>query len=406
MSNTEGAFSAWVGPRDAKCVLVGEAFGREEDEKGEPFVGQSGKELWRLLGEAFPDLSSEEHHRVSSFLRFGGSWTRERERWLEEASLAFTNVFNLRPRENKIASLCCKRSELPKGYSFPAIEAGWYMRPEYLREVERLYEELAICRPNLVVALGNKAAWALLRATNISQIRGTTTQATITFSGGRDLELKVLPTWHPAGLLYEGQWQRRPILLADLMKAKREMQFPDLRRPKRQIHVQPSSIEEWELWCENARTVWRPGLLGCDTETSMGMIDTLGFSIDEGLGFACHFRPHRIRRGENYITVFPRRDGREVANYWTEEEEKRFWAAARLLLEGDVPLLFQNGLYDLQYFWRMGLRPKAAREDLMLRHHSLLPGMQKGLGFLGSIYTSEASWKLMRRAADTEKRDE
>jgi hypothetical protein len=43
----------------------------------------------------------------------------------------------------------------------------------------------------------------------------------------------------------------------------------------------------------------------------------------------------------------------------------------------------------------------------MLLHHSLFPEMLKGLGFLGSIYTNEQSWKLMSRPkADTEKRDE
>jgi len=43
----------------------------------------------------------------------------------------------------------------------------------------------------------------------------------------------------------------------------------------------------------------------------------------------------------------------------------------------------------------------------MLLHHALYPELPKGLGFLGSIYTNEASWKLMRRErSDTVKRDE
>jgi hypothetical protein len=43
----------------------------------------------------------------------------------------------------------------------------------------------------------------------------------------------------------------------------------------------------------------------------------------------------------------------------------------------------------------------------MMLHHSLYPEMKKSLGFLGSIYTDEASWKLMRQEkTDTEKRDE
>ena len=42
----------------------------------------------------------------------------------------------------------------------------------------------------------------------------------------------------------------------------------------------------------------------------------------------------------------------------------------------------------------------------MLLHHSLFPELQKGLGFLGSIYTNEASWKLMRGQDDSNKKDE
>ena len=40
------------GPRDAKIVIVGEAWGFEEQQAQAPFVGASGKELTRMLAEA------------------------------------------------------------------------------------------------------------------------------------------------------------------------------------------------------------------------------------------------------------------------------------------------------------------------------------------------------------------
>ncbi len=61
-----------------------------------------------------------------------------------------------------------------------------------------------------------------------------------------------------------------------------------------------------------------------------------------------------------------------------------------------MPKVFQNGMYDMQYLWSMGLTVVNPRHDTMLLHHSLVPEMLKGLGFLGSIYTSEPAWKLMR----------
>jgi DNA polymerase I-like protein with 3'-5' exonuclease and polymerase domains len=99
---------------------------------------------------------------------------------------------------------------------------------------------------------------------------------------------------------------------------------------------------------------------------------------------------------------------RPGGNYWpTLEEEQKAWEQVAYLLESPIPKLGQNFIYDLQYIVKMGIRPRAFQEDTMLLHHSLYPEMQKDLGFLGSIYTNEAAWKLMRTArADTEKREE
>ena len=36
-------------------------------------------------------------------------------------------------------------------------------------------------------------------------------------------------------------------------------------------------------------------------------------------------------------------------------------------------------------------------DDTMLMHHAMQPEMEKGLAFLGSVYTDEASWKFRRK---------
>jgi hypothetical protein len=98
----------------------------------------------------------------------------------------------------------------------------------------------------------------------------------------------------------------------------------------------------------------------------------------------------------------------QSSSYWnTKEEELRAWSCVSALLESAIPKLFQNGLYDVQYLMPMGIKVNNFIEDSMLLHHSIFPELQKGLGFLGSVYTSEPAWKLMRkRAADTVKADE
>jgi hypothetical protein len=44
--------------------------------------------------------------------------------------------------------------------------------------------------------------------------------------------------------------------------------------------------------------------------------------------------------------------------------------------------------------------------DTMLLHHAMYPELPKSLGFLGSIYTNESAWKLMRQDSEELKRDE
>lgn len=339
-----------------------------------------------MLGEAWrqsPDL----HEEACSMHRYGHAWLKPREAYLEATSTLMTNVFALRPDGNKIDTLCVPKKDLPSGYSEPMLAPGQYVRPEYLPELIRLQDEIRLARPNLVVALGNVACWALLGQTNIGQIRGAITQARTEYQHG-SLPLKVLPTYHPAGVMR--QWAWRPIVVADLIKAWREAQTPDISRPKRFILVSPS-IDEVVNWV-NVTLSGNFAYLSPDIETSSGQITMIGFA-----------------RSPVEAIVIPFVDRTKPGwSYWEDEGRERLaWQCVKTLLESRLPKIFQNGAYDLQYLMRLGLRPQNCWEDTMLLHHSLFPELQKGLGFLGSVYCNEPAWKLMRQTkADTVKRDE
>lgn len=401
------AFACWAGPRHPRFLIVGEAWGREEEESrlSQPFVGEAGKELWRILGEAAPDLAPRLHLEASEKMRYGLAWVKYREPWLNASAVAFTNVLNFRPPGNNLQAVCCRKADLPHDYpSLPPIGSGssrgWYLQPQYLPEIDRLFSEIEASNPNVIVAAGNTACWALLQSTNISSIRGNTT----TTVGNEHIRgRKVLPTFHPANVLYK--WSQRPIVVADLIKAFHEAAFPDIRRPHRSLIIQPT-LGEYKSWVDTILAN-PPALLGNDLETTAGIIDTVGWATSPSSGIACQVGPHRIKKGTHYEYVLPIRAGLSVPNYFeTAAEEIEFWRLSFSLLESPIPKCFQNGLYDLQYWLRMGVKPNNVTEDTMLLHHSLFPELPKSLGFLGSIYTSEASWKLMRRPSDTEKRDE
>lgn len=383
-------FSHTSGPQSARLMLIGEAWGQTESETGLPFAGESGKELWRMLGEAMPHIAPAEHAVASLAFRDTAKWLAARDTWLASASILMTNVLALRPRDNKMENICGSKSEVGPNYPFSHLAQGKYLRPEYFGELDRLATEIGEVHPNVIVALGNTACWALLHVTNIGSIRGNVApcynvgKIALSLAG-----IKTLPTYHPAAVLR--QWPWRPIVVADLMKAAREAGFSEIRRPERYVLISPA-LKEIEDWTHDVLTN-PPPFLAVDTETGAGQIKCVGFA-----------------KSRSEVIVIPFVDfGKLGGSYWHKpSDEAAAWFCVKMLLESNIPKIMQNGIYDLQYFLRYPLRPNACIEDTMLLHHSIFPELQKGLGFLGSIYTNEASWKLMnrKRATDVEKRDE
>lgn len=392
----------YSGPTNPKILLVGEAWGADEEKVKLPFVGVSGQELWRLLGEAFAGVAPELHSHALELCspQWGLAWIRRRDPWLHEASIGMTNVLNMRPPNNKLDSICVAKKELAlngEPYPYSALVRGKYLKPEYLYHLERLKLEIAALKPNLIVAMGNAACWGILGTTGITSVRGTTM---LSFNG-----IKVLPTFHPASLLYEGQWSNRPIVIADLMKAAREAEFPEIRRPSRSVLISPT-LEEVRDWIEETLRE-RPWRLAVDIETSGGIIDCIGFARSPSDALVVPLGPHRYRRGQSFVVVRPERNGEARTNYWDFEEEKFVWKAIKILLESGIPLVFQNGTYDLQYIRKMEIDPNRCADDTMLAWHSLYAEMPKRLGFIGSILTDEVAWKnLNRLKSDTVKREE
>lgn len=140
------AFAATSGPKDAKIALVAEAWGQQEELTRQPLIGTAGQELNRMLLEA----------------------------GINRAECFATNVFAFRPTDNKIEILCGQKKDVGKKYILAPLSTGKYVYPKYLGELLRLYEELEIVQPNLIIALGNTAMWALSQQTKIGSMRGTT----------------------------------------------------------------------------------------------------------------------------------------------------------------------------------------------------------------------------------------
>lgn len=332
--------------------ICGEAYGREEKEQGKPFVGASGRLLNGLL----------------------------RQVGIDRDSCYITNVFNFQPPGNDIKKLCGPKVDGIKG--MPAIVKSKYLDKQYEPELERLYGEVHAQQPTLIIALGASAAWALLKTTGIRSIRGAPWLAHI-----RGNSYKVLPTYHPSAILRE--WKLRPILLADLHKAVGESGYPEIRRPQRHIWIEPTldDLTAFEL-----KYIVPSKELSVDIETAGDQITCIGFAPSI-----------------NQCLVVPFYDDTKPSkNYWASvSDEVKAWKWVKRMCEHErATIVGQNVLYDINVLWsKYGIKLKAT-DDTMLLHHALQPEMEKGLGFLGSIYTNEAAWKTEYKHSKTNKRED
>jgi len=309
-------------------------------------------------------------------------------------SCALLNVVGFRPPGNDFNFFCGKKAEVGgKEYTLPPIASGMYLRPDYLPELKRLKTELEELKPNLIIATGREALWALTGLSGINKYRGSVMESNLCPG------IKVLPTFHPAGIFR--QYGNKVYLTLDLFKAKSEMAFSEVRTLDRVMNIYPESVDELYEW---ERKEW-------DTEYALAHNCRLSVDIEdrtskgkkmiECIGFA--FSPF------NSLVVPFFSELRPFCNYWqTEEEELEAWEFVSHMLSS-YPIIGQNYMaYDTWVMFKeMGLMTSNFSEDTMIQHHCFQPEMQKKLGVLASIYCNVPAYKTLKpRGKKITKRDE
>ena len=149
------------GQISAKIMFIGEAPGRNEDEKGKPFVGAAGRILDNLLKEA----------------------------GIERSQVFITNIVKCRPPNNRV----------------PEEDELIACRPYLDRQI-------AIIKPKVICILGRTAYASILGGSSISANRGK-----IVERAGQ----KYFSTFHPAAVIYNKSL--RSTLEADLKKLATEI---------------------------------------------------------------------------------------------------------------------------------------------------------------------------------------
>lgn len=134
------------GPIPARVMIVGEAPGAEEEARGRPFIGMSGKELDRMLHEA----------------------------GMTRSECFVTNVSKERPPSNDIGFFIAKSQKEAKenpGKFFPLRDK--MVTRQVIEGFKMLIDEIETVKPNIIITLGNISLWALTGNYGITKWRGS-----------------------------------------------------------------------------------------------------------------------------------------------------------------------------------------------------------------------------------------
>jgi uracil-DNA glycosylase len=351
------------GSRNARCLVIGEAWGESEAAREKAFVGSSGQELDRILGDAGIPLDA----------------------------CLFTNIRPERPTNNKMEYFFLANEEV-KSWGQMAPTRGLYPDPVTLFSLSRLYDLVHLVSPQVIIGCGNYPAWAMttnaFRVKSKAPEKGAPTRKSptgITSWRGSQLHANVLsqsrqipfvPIIHPAAIGREWSW-RQPTVHDLRTRVKPILDGKPWRvRPNRFI-VRPSFRLAGEIL--DFLSILPPGsTIAEDTECRSGFMSCIGLAWSP---FDAISIPLQCVENPN--------------GYWSPSEEANLRCKlSRLHLRKDLSFIFQNAAWDFQYLDSEFIPLPLNVRDTMLSHHLLFPGTPKGLDFLSSMYCeNHVYWK-------------
>lgn len=347
------------GPRDAKIMIVGEAPGKEETRQGFPFVGVSGMELSRMLSEV----------------------------GIARNECFITNVCKYQPPHNlrgpDIELWWTSKKKFAAEKGFVNVQDGFFFHDYVAAGIAELNADIEQIKPNVIIALGNLALWALTGETGITKWAGS-----VIWSD--KYQCKICPTIHPAAIIR--QWEHRSFVVHDLKRFKKEVDHAGYNKPKWQFVVRPDYATASSRLDSLLNALDEsPTKISVDIETRAGHIECVGLAWSKldaiCIPFMCVENP---------------------LGYWKLEQEFELVCRIRkILTHPNARIIGQNFLYDVQYFAKYwGVVPENVF-DTMLAHHVCFLGTNKGLDFLSRLYCDfHCYWKDDGKEWDKNQDDE
>jgi uracil-DNA glycosylase family 4 len=320
-----------VGPVGSKMFFVGEAPGEVEDRTGRPFDNIKG------AGKVFDLVLSQVG--------------------INRREVRIRNVALQRPPANDMSHYFHdSKCTIPK--------------PEMVAWVESLRQELKANRPNVVVALGSYAIWALTGVKAIKGTRGYVTESTLVPG------LKVVPTYHPQAINHD--WKLFGPSVYDIRKAYQHSVSPKI--PIDKTHIVAGA--QYTMFMDYLSSILaKKKRLSVDLETHIGTAYPYLIGVADHASFGMSFWITK----DNVPTV-------------STQEEAMLW---RMLAEigKACECIMHNACFDKSVLWHHhGVLFEKVTMDTLIAAHVLFPEYPRDLGFLGSILLDVPAWKNTSKA--------
>lgn len=329
-----------VGPLDARIMIIGETPGHDEVVRGEPFVGSSGVELTKMLHE-------------SGLIR---------------SECYFTYLFKSRILDRE-SLFPAKKASVTTSHVYVNGKA---VLPRAAEAIADLSAEIARVKPNVIIALGETALWALTSRSGITKWRGS--ELVCEVPGWR---CNLIPTIEPS--IVNRQWEWRALAINDMRRALKCSATPEPHTPSHRFLIRPSFEAAVEhLTFITSQLAKGPFRLSVDIETRHEHIACIGFAWSS-----------------TEAVCIPLMCIESDEGYWLEEQELHLINMMKgILTHPNVEVIGQNFAYDAQYILRYWKCAPLLHHDTMLKQHVLFAGMQKSLDFLSSLFCEHhVYWK-------------
>ena len=282
--------------------------------------------------------------------------------------LAMTKI----PRRELYLTNVIKDLDHPLEYYINLDSRGkWTVSVEGYEYIKELGDELKSLNLNSVIAFGNIALLALCNRVGITKWRGSVIESTLVPG------LKVIPTFHPATFIPpKFNFLNKPVICEDLLRAKYESQFKEIRRSPRQVYTQP----DFNQAINALRHCYRVGrlgqIIGVDIEVINREVDCIGLAWSPTESICIPFRGPR----GDYFTV--------------EEELQLMIGVAHIIQCEDIQKAGASFIFDTQFLLRKyGIQPRGSLHCTQIAQKIAYPDFPAGLAAVTTMYTDIPYYK-------------